>query len=209
MARFNEILSGRFNRALQKLLSRTGGPPAAQLATEIATNIQFNQMGNDFRYLEGWDIFGNQVALAASVGNTAGYRLRNPAGSNCIAVVEKVSFESSLGTDVIMRVSTALNQPGVDLGNVASGAVLDLRSQRVPGSTIIPSNANPSVAFGAPFYRWSLAANANGLDAIVTDNQELLILPGTAIQFETNVVNTAFAISARWRERFLEDSERT
>src|SRR5712664_282468 len=86
MARFNEILVGRFNRALQKLFSMKGGPPAAQLASEITTNVQFNQMGNDFRYLEGWDIFGNQIFLAASVGNTAGYRLRNPGGSNVIAV---------------------------------------------------------------------------------------------------------------------------
>jgi hypothetical protein len=207
MAKFNEILAGRFNRALQKLLSMKGGPPAAQLATEITTNIQFNQMGNDFRYLEGWDIFGNQGTFPASVGNTFGYRLRNPSASNVIAVVEKIYFNASLGTDIIMRVSTAIGQPGVELANVASGAVLDLRSQRVPGSTIIPSNANPSVAFGAPFFRWGLQPNV-GVDGIVDDDQELLILPGTAIQFETSVVNVQVQFAARWRERFLEDSER-
>src|SRR5712664_1346908 len=209
MARFNEILVGRFNRALQKLFSMKGGPPAPQLASEITTNIQFNQMGNDFRYLEGWDIFGNQIFLAASVGNTAGYRLRNPVGSNVIAVVEKVSFQSSVATDVIMRVSTALNQPPGDLGTILSGAVLDIRSQRVPGSSVIPSDANPSVAFGAPFYRWSLTANGPSLDGILDENQELLILPGTAIQFETVQQNTIFVCATRWRERFLEDSDRT
>ncbi len=208
MAKFNEILVGRFNRALQKLLSMKGGPPAAQLATEITTNIQFNQMGNDFRYLEGWDIFGDQVNPGASVGNSNGYRLRNPNNSNVVAVVEKVFVAASVATDVVMRVSTAIGQPGVELATVRGGVVLDLRSQRVPGSTIIPSNAQPSVAFGAGFFRWTLAPNV-GVELIVDENQELLILPGTAIQFETSVVNLAWQIAARWRERFLEDSERT
>ncbi len=208
MAKFNEVLAGRFNRALQKLLSMKGGPPAAQLATEISTNLQFNQMGMDFRYLEGWDIFGDQVNPGASVGNTNGYRLRNPNNSNVVAVVTKVFITASLATDVVLRVSTAVGQPGVELGSVRGGVVLDLRSQRVPGSTIIPSNGQPSVAFGAGFFRWTLQPNV-GVELIVDEEHELLILPGTAIQFETSVVNVAWQIAARWRERFLEDSERT
>ncbi len=208
MAKFNEVLVGRFNRALQKMFSMKGGPPAAQLATEITSNVQFNQMGMDFRYLEGWDIFGDQVNPGASAANTNGYRLRNPNNSNVVAVVEKVFVTASLATDVVLRVSTAVGQPGAELGNVRGGVVLDLRSQRVPGSTIIPSNAQPSVAFGAGFFRWTLQPNV-GVELIVDDEQELLILPGTAIQFETSVVNLAWQIAARWRERFLEDSERT
>jgi hypothetical protein len=208
MAKFNEILVGRFNRSLQKLLSMKGGPPAAQLATEITPNVQFNQMGNDFRYLEGWDIFGAQINPAGLAANNNGFRLRNPGPSNVIAVVEKVFVTALALTDVVMRVSTAINQPGVDLGNVGSGSVLDLRSQRVPGSSCIPSNAQPSIAFGAAFFRWTQQANI-GVDYIVDDNQEMLVLPGTAIQFETTVVNVGWSIAVRWRERFLEDSERT
>src|SRR5260370_12143520 len=208
MAKFNEVLVGRFNRALQKMFSMKGGALAAQLATEITSNVQFNQMGMDFRYLEGWDIFGDQVNPGASAANTNGYRLRNPNNSNVVAVVEKVFVTASLATDVVLRVSTAVGQPGAELGNVRGGVVLDLRSQRVPGSTIIPSNAQPSVAFGAGFFRWTLQPNV-GVELIVDDEQELLILPGTAIQFETSVVNLAWQIAARWRERFWEDAEPT
>src|SRR5260370_17358202 len=102
MAKFNEVLVGRFNRALQKMFSMKGGPPAAQLATEITSNVQFNQMGMDFRYLEGWDIFGDQVNPGASAANTNGYRLRNPNNPNALAVLEKVFVTPSPATIVVL-----------------------------------------------------------------------------------------------------------
>src|SRR5258708_40293223 len=88
MALFNEILVGRYNRFLQKLLAMKGGPPAPQLATEIGTNIQLFH-GVENRYLEGWQRFGGQFSVpAAGVGNVGGFRFRNPAGNNVITAVE-------------------------------------------------------------------------------------------------------------------------
>src|SRR5258708_33101896 len=104
MAKFNEILSGRFNRALQKLLSMKGGPPAGQLATEIGVQFPL-PLGVEFRYLEQWERFG-VVPLAAGVAaaNIA-IRLRNPPRSNMIAVWEKITASTpwlrSPGTESI------------------------------------------------------------------------------------------------------------
>src|SRR5260370_10296088 len=91
MAKFNEILSGRFNRALQKMLSMKGGPPSAQLATEIGTQFQF-PLGVEFRNLESWFRYGAAPGLPAVAAANAVFRFRNPAGSNVVAVVEKLAF---------------------------------------------------------------------------------------------------------------------
>jgi len=207
VARFNEILAGRFNRAIQKLTSIKGAPPAPQLASEIGTQFQI-PLGVEFRYLEGWNTFGFQDRRPASVGNTAGYRLRNPKDSNVIAVIEKLSFfAETQATEFIMRISSAVGIPNTDLVNVAGGQVMDLRSQALAGNCI-PSFATPSVAFGGTFMIFIVPVNAP-YDHILYENTEIVLVPGTTIQFETTVANVVVGMGIRWRERFLEDSERT
>src|SRR5258707_13299714 len=114
MARFNEILVGRYNRFLQKLFSMKGGPPSAQLATEITPNLNlFNGIEN--RYLESWFRYGAAPGLAAVVGANPGFRFRNPAGSNVIAMVEKLSLP--LLANVIRQ--GELRAVAVDLGGAS------------------------------------------------------------------------------------------
>jgi hypothetical protein len=207
MALFNEINAGRFSRAIQKLTAIKGGPPTPQLATEIGVQFQI-PLGVEFRYLEGWNMFGFQDRRPASVGNSCGYRMRNPTGSNVIAVIDKATFfAETQATEFVLRISSANGNPNTDLGNVATGQVLDLRSQVLIGN-IIPSFATPSIAFGNAPYIFMVPLNAP-FDLIQTENQELVLVPGTTLQFETTVVNVVVGMGIRWRERFLEDSERT
>jgi hypothetical protein len=209
MARFNEILAGRFNRALQKLTSMKGGPPAAQLATEISTNIQFNAMGADFRYLEGWNRFGAVINLAAVAANQSGIRLRNPAGSNVIVVIEKLFLSLQAGVQFL-----AVQGPvGTDLATVATSAGLNFDTRGNPGTVAVLSSQNNAVAVPAltssQIYWLINALAAISTDIILTDDQELTILPGVAHQWTVTNVNNALAMAIWWRERFLEDSERT
>jgi len=46
-------------------------------------------------------------------------------------------------------------------------------------------------------------------DFIGTDIQEITLLPGDALQVEDTVVNQQVVVSFIWRERLLEESERT
>src|SRR5258707_6598107 len=94
MARFNEILVGRYNGFLQKLLSMKGGPPAAQLATEIGVNIGLFH-GVENRYLEGWLRFGLNSSVTGGVAQFAAIRWRNPATSNIVAEFAKRSIQGS------------------------------------------------------------------------------------------------------------------
>src|SRR5437763_11360751 len=110
MAKFNEILVGRYNRALQKLLGMKGEPPAPQLASEIAATLSFFY-GAEMRFIESWNIYGINAEASAAVGNSSGVRLRNPAASNVIAVIQRLSITGA-----------AADKPGLQLGQ----AVADL-----------------------------------------------------------------------------------
>ena len=58
MGHFNEILSGRFNRFVQKHFSMKGREGMPTLAADLGMTMSFNS-GSENRYLEGWDLFGH------------------------------------------------------------------------------------------------------------------------------------------------------
>src|SRR5258707_1317441 len=88
MAIFNEILSGRYNRALQKIFCIKGPPPVRQLAGEIQPS-HFFYSGVETRALEEWYRYGLLLSQVAGVGQAAA-RLRNPTGSNRLVVLERI-----------------------------------------------------------------------------------------------------------------------
>lgn len=205
MARYNEILAGRYNRFLQKLLSMKGGPPSPQLATEVSVNIQlFNGVEN--RYLESWERFAvlsNQVAVAAQ---TCAVRYRNPAGSNLMAVLEAL-WCWGLTTADQPTLSNSISNVA-DLATLLNPAQLDGRSR--PNSSLIASQTTAaSVALTGA--RSILVGAYNAANTpfkfIDFDDQEITLTPGMTYQVAAASVNVGMAVSAIWRERFLEDSE--
>src|SRR5207245_11471807 len=113
MARFNEIQVGRYNRFIQKLLQIKGPPSMAQVATEMQPVFQFFN-GAENRYLEGWLRYGQAASVTAGgAGTFFMVRLRNPATSNVIAVVEKIvvynlGAETDMVTLIIGVVTTCI-----------------------------------------------------------------------------------------------------
>jgi len=204
MARFNEILVGRYNRFLQKLFSMKGGPPSAQLATEITPNLNlFNGIEN--RYLESWFRYGAAPGLAAVVGANPVFRFRNPAGSNVIAIVEKLSFP--LLANFIGQVE--LRAVAVDLGGASSLAQARIDPRGNPSPSLILSNQNAG-AFSTTTQLFNVTGLANTqVDLILFEHQEIPILPGDALTIVNQSLNSPLQVDLVWRERFLEDSERT
>src|SRR5215472_15093243 len=139
MALYNEILSGRFNRAIQKYLGIKGGPPAAQLASDIAFTWEF-PLGNEFRILESWAIFMTTANMTApGVGNRVGFRLRNPAASNVVTVLQKVTYANIVGT--VDGPFATFQTIATDL-NVAAGAPRSLDKRFIGNSAMIRSQQN-------------------------------------------------------------------
>src|SRR5260370_26198570 len=118
MARFNEILSGRFNKHLTRLFSIKGTAPSAQLASEIQPSIQmFN--GAENRFLESWNRFGSGSNVTGAAANQAAWQIRNPGpippsvSSGVIVVIERLSFSSSVNDPPLMLIGTNQNDFGV------------------------------------------------------------------------------------------------
>ncbi len=203
MARFNEILVGRYNRLVQKLFSMKGPASLVTISDEMMAVFPFFH-GAENRYLEAWAKFGVTLLQPAVALNASGIRLRNPTGSNVVAVLEKILISNQAVAD---DVTAQLNGAAGDLATVAaSGQRFDVRG--VTASTLIPSRAAPAASIGGGFLRFTFPANALPVDVITADIQEIPLLPGDAIQIFSNNVNQALLVNFLWRERFLEDSER-
>src|SRR5437879_9107751 len=134
MARFNEILVGRFNRALQKYTAIKGGPPAAQLATEIGSQFQFNQMGMDFRALEGWNTFWAFLSQGPTAGQTNTFQFRNPAGSNIVVVMESFSITDNVAAQLLTL--SQIRTPQAELTNTGVAKTRDTRTGFIGGGSL-------------------------------------------------------------------------
>src|SRR5713101_6850733 len=99
MGIFNEILAGRYNRALQKQFAIKGSPPVRQLGGEVTPQVSLFY-GRENRFTETWNVFGQLHNVPALAANLSQSRLRNPFGSNVIAVVEKITFSSGLANQI-------------------------------------------------------------------------------------------------------------
>lgn len=207
MARFNEILVGRYNRALQKAFGIKGGPPVPQLSSEIMAQVLLF-WGVENRYLESWQRFGVGFSQPAAAGFNSVFELRNPTANNALIVIEKVT---------IFNVNAAANSTNfegpaplsTDLATslVSSTVRFDARGQQQPSSVASEQNNAALASFANTPYFASLAPNG-AIDMVLYENQEIPILPGDAIRLRNPTVNTALQGSVQWRERFLEDSER-
>jgi hypothetical protein len=200
MARYNEILVGRYARAVQKLFGIKGEVPVASLAGEmVVSHDVFN--GAENRYLEGWDEYAAALNAVGGAAQFSGIRIRNPLASGaifCISSIKvtaavadnpKLSFNGATFTDL----TTVSNASGVDnRQSRKSAAILSLTTNTVDLSAIIAQISYPANNYG---------------EFVWTENQELPVLPGSAYQITSNVANQNLIVSLRWRERGLEESE--
>lgn len=202
MARYNEILVGRYNRMLQKLFSMKGGAPAPQLASEIAAAFPLFS-GSENRYLEGWNTFMSTANLVANVGQSGQLRIRNPVGSNVITVIEKMQVGS--GSQIESAVKIVSGGTQTDLSAVQNGVALDSRGNA--NSSMIVSSSNSQVFVGTQIWD-AVAPTFTMIDVIFTDIGEIVLVPGSFYSIGSLTQNVSVIINLKWRERFLEDSER-
>jgi hypothetical protein len=207
MARYNEILVGRYNRAMQKLLQMKGEASLVTLSEEISPTFTLFY-GAENRYLEGWDRFATILNQPAVAANQSVVRLRNPATSNAVAVIEKAKGISLVADQPIFGIGiTAL-----DLATVVAmtGSKLDPRGR--PNPALFLSRQATTAA--APALDTNIdqvvyPATGGSQDFITFEDQEVPLLPGMAVQIFSNTVNAGLTVSYIWRERFLEEAERT
>jgi hypothetical protein len=208
MARFNEILVGRFNRALQKTFGIKGGPPSAQLASEIQPNVSM-LWGAEAQYLEGWQNFAIQMVVAAGgAGTRSAARIDNPKNSGVCAVIEKITFVGQPAVTDNPSVSSSILSSGDMPGGVITiNTGLDQRGPQSPQLHVSSRNDANSV-LGVVIWQGANTVNSV-VDVIQTEHQELPLLPNSSYSFYCGVINQVFSLNLMWRERPLEASEVT
>jgi hypothetical protein len=213
MARFNEILVGRYNRFMQKLLSMKGDASLFQFSSEMGAYLPLFS-GVENRYLEQWDRFGFVSTILANAASISGINIRNPVGSNVVAILEKLDLSLSASG----QASTPYNLSfGVDLTDLASTGLttnvntrLDNRGRK--SNTLVWSAENVNAAITPlpnNIASYILAAGASPTVQVINDeDQELTLLPGDGLRLQAGAVNLGVNMSVWWRERLLEESER-
>lgn len=208
MARFNEILAGRLNRAIQKFTGIKGSPPAPQLSSEMMATFPFF-WGVENRYLEGWNMHSWDIVFAASAANLNAAMLRNPVGSGIIAVFVKVVAANFQSTSDSYTMSLGPRTTDLPTASpIPAPSNFDRRSGSSQRSNLIGSIQQAAGPGTAPPDRASVAVlGTTFYDFIVDACEEFPMLPGDAIAMRNGTVNQATAYTFWWRERPLEDSE--
>lgn len=205
MARFNEILVGRYNKALTKLFSIKGSSPAPQCSSEIAAIIELEQPPVENRFLLSWDRFGTAVTQAAVAGQLSTVKLRNPVGSNVIAIFEKICFSTGAIDTVDVQMGTTQTDGAIIVPVIANNN-FDSRSGR-PSSLIFSASGAAAPVSQQTVWRATVLASTN-VEVINGKNQEITLNPGKTIQVVMSTANLSINVSWFWRERLLEESER-
>lgn len=207
MAVYNEILVGRYNRYLQKLLGIKGGPPAASLAGDVMPVIPFYSGIESFIH-QGWETFGLGVQVGAVAASTGKIQLRNPPGSNVVAVIQKIAVSTIAA--VVFNLTFRVSSPALaNLATVVSGtdSKFDNRGRRAP-TCIVSSVADATAGAGVAVWLGAGTGPAQ-LDLITYENQEIVLLPDSSVLMVDENQNNGYNVTYWWRERFLEETERT
>jgi hypothetical protein len=157
------------------------------------------------RYLESWDRFGaylNQPAGGA--GTFASIRLRNPTGSNVIAVMEKILLVDGDAVADSYGMSLAAQTADLSTGVALTANRFDNRGRSSP--TLLASRQALGAAGPANQLTVNILASTS-YECILDSIHELTLLPGDAIQITNQVGNNTANVTFWWRERALEPSE--
>lgn len=210
MAVFNEILTGRISRFAQKHFSIKGRAPTPTLSADVGMTMQIDS-GAENRYLQGWELFGAAATLGApGAGNFLVIELRNPPTSGVVAVVTNAIIAETTATTVAApAIMQYIRGATADQNTPISTLAFDHRS-RPNASLLLTRNSAAAAAIGGTSQTVSLVTGAaNAEQDLLPGNLELPLLPGDAVTLNAGTVNDPCAFAFWWRERPLEESERT
>jgi hypothetical protein len=203
MAKYNEILTGRHNRFVQKLFGMKGAAPTSQLSGDVQMVHPFFH-GAENRLLESWSLWGASKVIAANAANVDTWQLRMPSGTNVIAVIEKLTVASS---NANIEVLVGTKAQASDLAVTQISFTRDTRQLATTGSTAIASSTNVTVTGPNSFYDSGAPAGGVTVEVIVYEDQQIVISPGFCLQVQSLTANVGMTVNCWWRERALEESE--
>jgi len=201
MALFNEILTGRYNRFLQKLLQLKGPAPAPQLASEITPAFDVEDVPVELRVLNGTNLWVWGITVPQVAAQTSALQFRNPTGSGMVAVLEHIILSSN--TTQLYTIGWQGNNPA-DLANSGAAVRRDIRIQS--GLSAMKLSSANNVA-GLTLDVGEMQVLASTPYTLFSDkHHQFPLLPSCALRI-LGSANASISLMAMWRERAIEDSE--
>lgn len=202
----SSIFIARINRYIERLFNVKGGASLFDISPSISVEVPI-LIGNEDRYLQGWNRFAVFVNQPAVAGQFSAVQFRNPVGSNLMVVFEK--FIDAEGAVDNPHLNLKLPPQGDFATNTPNIQRLDARQANQVSAMVI-TNGSAAAQSGNIIYFGQIPTTTSPIvEYIVTQNQEIIIGPGDALIHWGGVVNTSINVAAVWRERGLEPSELT
>lgn len=201
MARYNEIQHGRFARGVQRIFGVRGEVPVASLAGEVSVVWELFT-GLEDHFPQQIEHFSGIVSIAANAANTPGFQIRNPANSGVVATIEKLLVSPIVAQDT-----------EVTIGSVAAELTTSTTSQnrdgrgRPVGTCVLSSSNTSPAALGNPI--WLANGNLVPIEVIIRPTDEIVLFAGGGLRVTWSAVNQAVRATIYWRERVIEDAEKT
>ena len=200
----SKIQIARYSEQLRRMLGMKGVETvASELSPEISATINLETAGAEWDFLKG--VRGGTAAgvEAASPANACTFRLRNPVDSGAIAVVSFVEMSGS----GITQFRVTRNTEVTDLANVGVTTTPDFRwgqTGAITTTALIFSSKNntPAAPVGDLMAIRQLVANSYFLYV-----NEVVLIPGTAMDFGASNANLQVFVNTAWKERRLPELE--
>lgn len=202
MALVNEILVGRFNSILNKLLGMKEGAPSPQVSSDIVPTIPLEVDRPEWRYLANERLCWAGVVRAAVAAQNSSILLYNPSGSNVIAVVTNVQPALNAGQTVYAG-HYDLN-PVVAGWSQAGSGLRDSRFSRTTQITTCQTYTLAQVGVAVTTILWRYNMYGQPCPPIPFP---IILTPGTGLAVAASAVNNTLDCSFAWTERALEPSE--
>jgi len=194
----SKIESGRWSEQLRRMFGMKGQElVSAELSPEVSPTIQLEGPDAEWNFLKGVRDCAAGDTLAAAVGFQSKWRVRNPADSGVIGILEEIELVSSTGALAYRVTGNAqtVNFPTVVLSAVTDGrwgAIGDAR----PALIVSASNTQATGPAGEIFVETRRA-----VDVEFRYSRPLVLIPGACVDFGTPSFNLALFMWVRWRER--------
>lgn len=198
-----KIESGRWSELLRRALNMKGQEQvASELSPEISPTWQLEGPTAEWAFLKSVRLAGGAQDIVNVIGNRSILRLRNPAGSGVIGVVDFISYSAELTSIALLR----FGQITVDLPGITAVTARDQRWEPggVLSTTLRMSFANGGeVPSGRILWRERTLANVG-----ISYNQPIVLTPGTNLDLSATTLNITLDVTFVWKERRLLDVER-
>lgn len=204
MALFNEILVGRYNSILHKLLNMKEGAPAPTLASDVVATICLELDRPEWQFLGGeWfgSVFTSKIADA---GNLSYMGIFNGAATGVLAIVEGI---------LVTNINAAATTYNVVVGGTTglTGTVRGNAHDRrfTKQSTCLVGSGVEAALTGSRIYQLTIPAGESRLMSFPVILPPTDVIPGliSNVTVTTAAINTEVRGSFFWREHQMEPSE--